>query len=79
MPFHALIDAFAKEANIANLALLIALLAVLWENVLLHRQVARMGGELAEANRRFDDFVAELHLFNARCEVPMPPSQGEVA
>jgi len=34
MAISALIDAFAKEANIANLALLLALIAVLWENVL---------------------------------------------
>jgi hypothetical protein len=78
MAISALIDAFAKEANIANLALLLALIAVLWENVLLHRQVARLGRDLADANRRFDDFVAELHLFNARCEARMAPSEGEV-
>jgi hypothetical protein len=39
--------------------------------------VARLGRDLADANRRFDDFVAELHLFNARCEARIAPSEGE--
>jgi hypothetical protein len=63
MAISALTNAFAKQANIANLALLLALIAILWENVLLHRQVARLGRDLAEASRRFDEFVAELDLF----------------
>lgn len=53
------LDAFLSRADLADLALLIWAMGASAAALVLLR-------ELGAANRRFDDFVRELHRFNAR-------------
>ncbi len=54
-----LIDKVLSRGDLADLALLVWALAASW-------LVLRLLRELATANRRFDEFVRELHRFNSR-------------
>ena len=58
---NAAVDAFISRADLADLALFLWASGASAAAGLLLR-------ELSASNRRFDEFVRELHLFNARHE-----------